>query len=526
MDLARLGILVAGLVVLGCDSESEAAPGSGGGGAGGSSSPDAGAEGGVIAGGPIPPDRLVPWDPGVRGELPDPVAACPASAPSVRDSGAIGDGATDDAAAFAAAIGAAPPGSAVRVPAGTYLIRGGLTIDKGIVLCGEGPATSRLLFEGDAPGISIIKYDRGTFVGVRSGIGKGSSRLEVEDASGFTVGEYAEIQQTNDWSVMDPEVRWRNETWVPDSAVGQVMRVTAVEGSTVVIDPPLSLDFDAAMAPVVRPLGLVEGAGLQGLYLARNDTADQETVLIKNAAGCWVRDCEGENTMRAHVAMESTLWNEVRDSIFHHSHDYGGGGHGYGVTLGLHVTATLTENNIFFHLRHSMIVQVGATLNVFAYNYSVDPFQNEGGTWTPCDISLHGHYANGNLFEANTVQEVDVSDYWGATGPGNTFYRNRVQAEGIDVLDHSHGQNVVGNELGTGLDILTIDATVNDTFVHGNFQDGVIGWDPGVVDHGLPPSLYRTTKPGFFGSTAWPVTGADLVPTDGKLPAEQRYAAM
>jgi len=288
----------------------------------------------------------------------------------------------------------------------------------------------------------------------------------------------------------------------------------------------LSFAFEAAMAPVVRPLGLVEGAGLQGLHLARNDEADRETVLIKNAAGCWVRDCEGENTMRAHVAMESTLWNEVRDSTFHHAHDYGGGGHGYGISLGLHVTATLTENNVFFHLRHSMILQIGATLNVFAYNYSTDPFQNESGTWTPCDISLHGHYANGNLFEGNTVQEIDVSDYWGATGPRNTFFRNRVQAEGIDVLDHSHGQNVVGNELGANLDILTIDATVTDTFVHGNFQNGAIGWDPAIAEHILPPSLFRTSKPSFFGPTPWPVTGADLVPTAGKLPAQQRYESM
>jgi len=134
----------------------------------------------------------------VRGGLPDPLVACPATAPSVLDFGALGDGTTDDTAAFTTAIAAAEPGSAVRVPAGTYLVSGGLTIDKGIVLCGEGPAASRLLFEGDAPGISIIKYDRGDFVAVRSGIGQGSTRLEVEDASGFTVGEYAELQQTND----------------------------------------------------------------------------------------------------------------------------------------------------------------------------------------------------------------------------------------------------------------------------------------------------------------------------------------
>jgi hypothetical protein len=47
-----------------------------------------------------------------------------------------------------------------------------------------------------------------------------------------------------------------------------------------------------------------------------------------------------------------------------------------------------------------------------------------------------------------------------------------------------------------------------------------------VVDHTLPPSLFRTTRPAFFGSTPWPVTGADLVPTDGKLPTQQRYESM
>ena len=550
------GVVIVGFVALACGSGSEDAGGAGA--AGGVSGPDAsgldasgqgagggagaatdaasggggaGATGGAavdgsVAGSPIPANRLVPWSPGVSGGLPAPAAACPASASSVRDFGALGDGITDDAPAFIAAIAAAVRGNAVRVPAGTYLVRGGLTIDKGIVLCGEGPAVSRLLFEGDAPGISIIKYDRGDFMPVRSGLTKGATELGVDDASGFIAGAYAEIQQTNDWSVMDPEVRWRNETWVPAASVGQVMRVTAIHGNTLVVDPPLSLDFDPAFAPVVRRLGLVEGAGLQGLYLARNDTADQETVLIKNAASCWVRDCEGENTMRAHVAMESTLGNEVRDSYFHHAHDYGGGGHGYGVSLGLHVTATLTENNLFVHLRHSMIAQTGATLNVFAYNYSIDPFQNEGGNWTPCDISLHGHYANGNLYEGNTVQEVDVSDYWGATGPRNTFYRNRVEAEGIEVMDYSHGQNIVGNELGTGLDVLTIDSTVTDTFVHGNYQNGAIGWDPATANHTLPPSLFLGSKPAFFGSTPWPATGADLIPNGGKLPAQQRYESM
>jgi len=444
----------------------------------------------------------------------------------VRDFGARGDGIADDAPAFAAAVAAASEGSAVRVPTGTYVVRGGLTIDKGVVLCGEGPAVSRMLFDGDAPGIAFLRYDRGDFTPVVGGLTKGSGEFVVEDASGFREGGYAEIQQTNDWSVMDPGGRWRSASWVPENCVGQVMRVTAVRGATLVVEPALTLDFDPAFDPVVRPLGLVEGAGLQGLYLARTDTTDQVTVLMKNTARSWIRDCEGENTLRAHVGMESALWCEVRDSYFHHAHDYGGGGHGYGVSLGLHVTSVLVENNIFVHLRHSMIAQTGATANVFGYNYSTDPYQSEGGGWTPCDISLHGHYLSGNLYEGNTVQEVDVSDYWGASGPRNTFFRNRVEAEGIDVLDYSHGQNVVGNELGTDPNVLTIDSAVTGTFIHGNRQDGAVGWDPGTPDHALPPSLYLERKPAFFGDTPWPVTGADLVPAAGKLPAQERYEAM
>jgi hypothetical protein len=167
------------------------------------------------------------------------------------------------------------------------------------------------------------------------------------------------------------------------------------------------------------------------------------------------------------VNLSESLWCEVRDSYMHDAHDHGGSGHGYGSNLGTHATVNLVENNIFVHLRHSMLVQVGATGNVFGYNYSIDPYANGGG-WTPCDISLHGHYPNMNLFEGNTIQEVDVSDYWGPCGPGNTFFRNRTEAEGIEVMDYSHRQNVFGNELGTDPNIISTESSVNETLVHGN----------------------------------------------------------
>jgi len=472
----------------------------------------------------LPQERRVTWAPGLPGGLPSRSQACPASAPSVRDFGAVGDGSTDDSAAFQAAIDAANQGDAIRVPQGDYFLGTGLKIDKGIVLCGEGPDRSRLLFDCQQTAIDIVTYHRGTFVDVLDGATKDSTRLTLSDASSFSTGDFAELQQDNDWDVMDPDDHWRNQSqvgWVPDHAVGQMFEIQAVEGNDLIVSPAVHFDYNPAMHPQIRRMGLVTGAGIQGLYMVRNGTGDHATISLKNAAYCWIRDCESDNTWRAHVSAESAFRCEIRHNFFHHAHDYGGGGHGYGVTLGLHVTDFLVEDNIFLHLRHAMMVHIGANGNVFGYNFSIE--RESDGNWTPCDISLHGHYAHMNLFEGNTVREVDVSDYWGATGPGNTFLRNRVLEEGIEVMDHSNGQNIVGNELGTDDNVISVKDNITDTLVHGNYENGSIAWDPDISDHVIPVSYYYNERPNFFGCTPWPASGADLVPNDTMIPAEQRY---
>lgn len=57
-----------------------------------------------------------------------------------RNFGAVGDGVTNDTAAFAAAIAAAPAGGAIYVDAGTYLLTT-LTIAKALTIYGDGAAT-------------------------------------------------------------------------------------------------------------------------------------------------------------------------------------------------------------------------------------------------------------------------------------------------------------------------------------------------------------------------------------------------
>lgn len=252
-----------------------------------------------------------------------------------------------------------------------------------------------------------------------------------------------------------------------------------------------------------------------------SSSGDPATIGIRNAAYCWVRHVESDYTSTNHVGVSSAYRCEFRDNYFHDSYDYGGGGHGYGVNLGQHVTDCLTENNIFKHLRHAMLVQVGACGNVFGYNYSIET-QSEG-TWVPCDISLHGHFPFMNLFESNVVQKIDVSDYWGPVGPGNTFLRNRIEAYGLRIRDHSHAQNVIGNEFLTNDQRIDIQESVQNTFLHGNYVNGVVNWHPNVSDKTIPISLYLTEKPGFFGDVPWPIIGADLIPNAGKIPAQIRF---
>jgi hypothetical protein len=466
----------------------------------------------------IPTDRRIDWSAGIPGGIP----AVSSPLVNVRTYGALGDGASDDQPAFIAAMNALPAnGGVVFIPAGTYLLRSNLTIDKPVVLRGEGMGATTLIFDLAGQAlicIQVVTYGRGTWVAMSSGYQKGSTAVVVANAAGFSAGTIVETQQDNDSALMYTDTAWI-QSWA-EGAVGQFNRCTAVRGDTLILERPLYMTYRAGLNPVIRTQRLVSGAGIEAMCIRRRDAGDGETIVIKNAANCWVACVEGDSTMRGNVVFESVWRCEVRNCYFHNAHDYGGGGHGYGVVAGLHTTDCLIENNLFVHLRHSMMAHVGASGCVFGYNYSREPYVDE--SWTPCDISMHGHYGNYNLFEGNTVQEIDYADYWGPMGPGNTVFRNKVEAEGIDVLDHSHFQNVVGNVLGSGMDTIYVAAGVDSTLVHGNVVNGATRWDPAIADHSLPASLYLTSKPAFLAANSWPVFGPDVA-AGAKLPAQVRW---
>ncbi|MBT4138356.1 MAG: hypothetical protein HOE48_10585 [Candidatus Latescibacteria bacterium] len=274
-------------------------------------------------------NQHVRWTPGIPGGIPDVDVVA-----NVKDYGAVGDGMTDDAASFQKAIDAVDQG-AVLIPAGDYVLKSGLEINKSVVLRGEGADKTRLLFDiADRAAINIAKYDRGEWMDVVDGHVFGSENVTVADGSVFKAGDFVEIQQENDPDVMYTDPKW-NESWADDS-VGQILRVEEVKGNTLLLDKPLYITFRAALKPKVRTQGFVERAGVEDLYIKLSSRGDPVTIGMRNTAYCWIRNIESDFTSRNHVGVSASYRCEIRDSYFHHSYEYGGGGHGYGVNLGKH----------------------------------------------------------------------------------------------------------------------------------------------------------------------------------------------
>ena len=460
----------------------------------------------------ISPEWRIEWNPGIPGGYPDKEFQV-----DVGSYGAVGDGTTDDSQAFLNAAKAIPAtGGALIVPEGVYLIQKKLSFDRGVLIKGEGFDKTRLLFDLDARSencIEFVKYDRGEWSDALEGFEKGSTEILVNNPERFAAGDYVEIEQINNPDLMYTKTDWI-QSWA-DYAVGQICRIDHLEGGTVILAEPLNFTYRADFSPRIRTLGLIEYPGVEDLYIERLDAGDGHTIQMRYVAYGRIQRIESCNTFRSHIYLSESYHCSVRNNHLHHSHDYGGGGHGYGVDVIRHSVGNLIIDNVFNYLRHSMMTHVGTSGNVFAYNFST-----EREPQNLCDISLHGHYSNYNLFESNVVEEIDISDYWGPMGPGNTFLRNVITKEGIDVNDYSHYQNLVGNNVRKGS--ITIHSSVAKTLKHGNVVRDIPQWDENIDDHKIPTSYFLAEKPDFLDGFAWPLFGPDVA--DGPiLPAQHRW---
>ncbi len=306
----------------------------------------------------------------------------------------------------------------------------------------------------------------------------------------------------------------------------------------------------------------IESVHLQGGTAGSYDGQSAGGIDISNAAFCWVKDVQTDQTNGGmHVRLGAAYRCVVRDSNFHHSANYGYGTDCYGIVLGCFSADNLVENNIARYMNKPILMSVSGGGNVIAYNYADNSWGD--GNWQELNIDSHCSFSHMELIEGNMAPHMGAANTHGNAGYF-TFFRNYASTQfappeiatsstprasnvtAIELQGGDVGMNVVGNVLGkagvtqvydqygavTPPSIYELgengggqnDIAATSLFRTGNYDafHQSTQWNASGAQT-LPPSLYLTAKPGWWpASTAWPWVGPDLNPMVQTLPAKTR----
>lgn len=522
----------------------------------------------VVSGISIPgidDSRLIDWtEAGVSGGIPDKTKIF-----MWIDSASYGDGIADASIVIQNAINACPPGQVVYIPQGTYRLNKQLIITKGIILRGAGHSRTILKTFAEWHGIQMGDWpSENIAVNVAGSLSKGDAAITITDASSFSAGDFIVIDQTDDGvEVINVDDQSRDGN---TRSLSQMTKITNIKDNILSIHPPLYHDYVSTQNPQVWKIkgnaGMTTFAGIEDLCIERiqpSGTEGYSNIKMVACAYCWVKNIESRKAQFRHVDLDRSFRNTIRDCYFNNGMHHGTGGFAYGVVCSNRSTDNLIENNIFYHLRHSMVIKEGAAGNVFGYNYSVDSYQGED--WLAADINAHGAHSHMNLFEGNVVCKA-YADFTHGSSSYNTLFRNEsrrassavditLALRAVDLEKVQYYYNIVGNVFGKadqdwtaledegtrqisekyvytfgypsdGADTATDPQTKATVIRHGNFDyfNRSVSWDSEISGHILPNSLYLTSKPAWFPEGfSWPPIGPDVINYVTKIPAEKRY---
>lgn len=425
-------------------------------------------------------------------------------------------------------------------PEGVYIFEEEINMREGLVIRGDGVDKTHFVFNTSGDCFSVGDFGgEGNYIKVQ--LIKGDSSLYINQSSldslALSVEDYVAIYQENNFGTVPPPY---DTIWWAKDAVGQIAKVKAAEPFLSVaklqLDRPARIDFKWDSGYVrIKKIEMIRKVGFENfkITMLRDSTLNQDSTVgnnfyFKHAADCWIAGVESDHTRNSHVNMWRSSNIHITGNYFHHAYFYGAGGSAYGVNCTAWTGDVLVENNVFKHLRHAMIISMGANGNVYAYNYSIENTNEKG--WEPPDISNHGFYAYMNLFEGNIVQSIVTSDAWGPGGPGNTFLRNRIEGTtNVENKFKTHYQNFIGNELTGGNTKIVLApegglvGEVVGSIRHGNNENGTITYDSLNYGDTVALSYYLKAKPIFFDILNWPDIGPEYYLGSGTIPAKERW---
>ena len=554
----------------------------------------------------IPASRIIDWTHvGIPGGIPHNSCTITLSA----------SGGADDSVTIQNAINAATSGSVICLNAGTYTLHRASTVcqgksddfgggvyeaglcltDKSVVLRGSGPDKTILNYGDGANIISLgqtyLNGTTATFINITAGASKGSTSITLASVSGLTVGNYLGITQTNptdtDGNSLVDDAGYNGCSFcghnAPTQSMIQIDRITNISGSVITLERPLYYAY--TNAPQTFKIPMIESVGLENLRVV--GTASSGTgVVYKNinleaCAHCWVHDVESDMAVdRANIYLSDVYGTEISDNYINDGWSHNSG-ETYAVYLEYRVSETLVQNNIIRKARHS-VVFTGASGNVIAYNYMIDPYMGEDNN-SLADGRTHAAHPYMNLFEGNIRPNNELDhvhgssshntlfrDYYNLTSTnpstGNpmtaglfaaniAYYVNYTNILGSVIGQYPSGCTATNYQInadatqnpsiyklgyyddgGTTTPNAALSAKVENTMLRGGNWDCVTGrviWNNNVpsgsliasylTSQALPTSLYLSGKPSWFGSVTWPPIDPAATTKVNKIPAEICY---
>jgi hypothetical protein len=505
----------------------------------------------------LPADRAYDWKPGVTGGIPHRTNVC-ATVPAGASVSTVN-----------AALNACPNEGVVQLSAGQYTVNNdSYVIPSGRTLRGMGPGVTRLVSPSGASLQTApvrIGHLWPTFTGARNLTAtapRGSTTIQLANTSGLSVGEVVVIDQLIEPSV----ISWGSgctggdcRLWFtrPNRALGDMVKVVQVINATsIVIEPPLSLDYKTSnTAQLARfadnngtPVALTSRAGVEDLSITNpNSVNEKGGVLFAWATESWARNVEVTNTKGDNVSFDGCFRCTVRDSSFRIplSTNVVNGGAWYGLSFSHYASQNLFENNIVTGHNKVMVMRAAGPGNVIGYNY-VDDGRISGNSWVETGLNP-GHTAGTHfaLFEGNWAFNGDPDNTWGGS-IYNVYFRNHLTGKRTNGAYGGHSRaagpmelnwqfSYVGNVLGLpgqpssvyeqtspnsppggweGIAMFRIgfnadtwgaaDPKVGQTLLReGNFDyvTNQVRWD--TTPKTLPDTLYLDGKPSYFTGT-WP----------------------
>lgn len=439
--------------------------------------------------------------------------------------GGINDGATPNDSILAALLTTSGTHPAIiYFPKGNYLFTKRINITKSVIL--RGCSSDSTTFSFNCPTESDLIYIYGNSTGVvtqiLSTVSKDSLRLQVSDASLFSKGDIIHLSENDSVLI--------TSSWALNTT-GQLIRIDTIINNDVWLESPVRRDFYPSRNAKITRLNPVQNVGIENIkILPSNATVAQTSnITFQFAYNCWIKCIQSINCNYAHIEARTSSNIVITGSYFQDAFSYGDGGKAYGIMIHSTSGECLIMENIFKHLRHSMIVQSGANGNVFAYNYSREPYwtdvslpSNSAG-----DMVLHGNYPYANLFEGNIGQNIVIDDSHGKNGMYNTFFRNRAELYGIFMNNNPATDyvNFIGNEVpNTGFLLGNYSLFGSNHFQYGNNVRGTI--TPTGTTTLPEASLFLTSMPSYYiNNSHWPPVGIPNSLNAYKNEAQNRYIA-